>query len=238
MNNILTMLRHEFKSKFGVGRKSSPKRWGVFFLNTIASILMYAIFLTIIFFISNMILTGRIEMNYEFLVLSTALSMIIQIITSSGSLVKSLYFDADNELLLRFPVDGGEIFVAKSAFVFIKNIFVSLMLTLPFYIFYGITFNLGAGFYVSSTMVAVYISILPFYVANLVSTPVMYVVNSVKNKFALILIILIAMIVIGFSVYMLLLKGVLEYMQTQQSAIFSQEVLQTFKLWAGRLVPF
>src|SRR5690554_3868940 len=235
MNNILTMLRHVMRSRFGVGRKASPKSWGVFILNSVVSLLMYLIFMTIIFFVSNMILTGRIEMNYEFLVLATALSMIIQVITSSGSLVKSLYFDADNELLLRFPVDGLEIFVAKSAFVFIRNILISLMLGLPFYIFYGITLRLGAGFYIKAVIIAIYISILPFCAANLISAPVMHVVNSVKNKFGLILGILIVLIVLSFSVYMLILKGVLEYMQTQQSAIFSQEVLKTFKTWAARL---
>ncbi|MFW5780269.1 MAG: hypothetical protein ACOCWI_02320 [Bacillota bacterium] len=237
MNNILTMLRHEFRGRLGVGKKTSPKSWGVFIINSIVSLLMYLIFLSLIFFITNMILTGRIEMNYEFLVLATALSMFIQIITSAGSLVKSLYFDADNELLLRFPVDGLEIFIAKSAFVFIKNIMVSVMLTLPFYIFYAITLNKGVGFYISSILVSFYISIIPFCVANLVSTPVMYVVNSVKNKYGLILGILIVMIVVGFSTYMLILKGVIEYMETQQTAIFSLEVLQKFKTWAARLIP-
>ncbi|HHU43289.1 MAG: hypothetical protein QM214_01325 [Bacillota bacterium] len=238
MKNIITMFRHEFRSRFDLGKKASPKAWSVFFLSATVSLLMYALFLTIIFFITNMLLTGRIEMNYEFLSLATALSMLIQLLASSGALVKSLYFDADNELLLRFPVDGLEIFVAKSAFVFIRNILISLMLGLPFYIFYGITLRLGAGFYIKAVIIAIYISILPFCAANLISAPVMHVVNSVKNKFGLILGILIVLIVLGFSVYMLILKGVLEYMQTQQSAIFSQEVLKTFKTWAARLVPF
>lgn len=238
MNNIITMLRHEFRGRLSIGRKSSPKSWGVFLLNTIISLLMYAIFLVIIYFVSSMLLRGRIIVNYEFLVFATAISMIIQIVASTGALVKSLYYDADNELLLRFPVDGLEIFLSKSIFVFIKNIITSVMFTLPFYIFYAIILDKSLLFYFSAVLMSIYISIVPYCVANLIAIPVMHVVNGIKNKFGLILGILIVMIVISFSTYMLILKGVMEYSQSQQTSMFSIEVLTTFKSWAARLIPF
>ncbi|MDD4316561.1 MAG: hypothetical protein PHC84_05325 [Clostridia bacterium] len=238
MNNIITMLRHEFRGRLGVGRKASPKSWGVFFLNGAVSLLMYALFVGIIYFVTNMLLNGRIVLHYEFLVLASALSMIIQIATSTGSLVKNLYYDGDNELLLRFPVDGLEIFVSKSIFVFIKNVSTSVLLTLPFYIFYAIIMQKSAGFYISAAFMSIYISIVPYCIANLIAIPVMHVVNSIKNKFGLILGLLIFMIIISFSFYMLLLKGILEYAQTQQTSIFSEDVLNIFKAWASRLIPF
>lgn len=238
MNNILTMLRHEFRGRLGIGKKTSAKHWGVFLLNSIVSVLMYSLFVFIIYFISSMILRGNIIMHYEFLVLCTALSMIIQLITSTGGLVKNLYYDGDNELLLRFPIDGLEIFISKSAFVLIKNILTSLLLTLPFYIFYAMILQKGVFFYVSSVLVSLYISIIPFCIANLIAIPTMHVVNSIKNKFGLILGLLIVMIILGFSLYMMLLKGVVEYAQTQQTSIFSEEVLGIFKTWAARFFPF
>lgn len=238
MNNIITMLRHEFHGRMGIGKKSSPKSWGIFLLSTIVSVLMYSLFVFIIYFVSSMLLRGRIVMHYEYLVLCTALSMIIQIATSTGSLVKNLYYDGDNELLLRFPVDGLEIFISKSVFVFIKNILTSVFLTLPFYIFYAIIMQKSAMFYVSSVFMSIYISIVPFCIANLIAIPTMHVVNSIKNKFGLILGLLIIMIVVSFSMYMMLLKGVMEYAQTQQTSIFSEEILTLFKTWAARFYPF
>ncbi len=238
MNNIITMLRHEFRGRLGVGKNASPKSWGVFFLSGGVSLLMYGVFVGIIYFVTNMLLNGRIILHYEFLVLATALSMIIQIATCTGALVKNLYYDGDNELLLRFPVDGLEIFISKSIFVFLKNITISIFLTLPFYIFYAIIMQKSVSFYFSAVFMSVYISIVPFCVANLIAIPAMHIVNSIKNKFGLVLGLLIFMIIISFSFYMLLLKGILEYAQTQQTSIFSEDILNIFKAWASRLIPF
>lgn len=238
MNNIITMLRHEFRGRLGIGRKASPKSWGLFVLNTVISLLMYTLFLGIIYFITNMLLRGRIVVYYEYLVFATAISMVVQIVTTTGALVKNLYYDADNELLLRFPVEGLEIFISKSIFVFIKNITTSIFLTLPFYVFYAIIMDKSILFYFSAIFMSAYISIVPYCVANLIAIPAMHVVNSIKNKFGLILAFLIAMIIISFSIYMLILKGIMEYSQTQQTSMFSAEILNTFKAWAARLVPF
>ena len=237
MNNILTMLRHEFRGRFNIGKNSSPKSWGVFILNLIISLLMYAVYFFGVYFIAKILLTGTANMGYVYLVFATAISIIIQIFTVTGALVKNLYYNGDNELLLRFPVDGLEIFLSKSAYVFIKNAVVSLLITLPFYIMFAVIMGRGVGFYIHIFFMSIYISIVPYCIANFIAIPVMHLVNTIKNKFGLILGFLILMIVVGFSMYMLILKGILEYYQTQATTMFSQEILDLFKTWANTLFP-
>lgn len=56
----------------------------------------------------------------------------------TATLIKALYYSGDNEILLRFPVNGTQIFIAKSIFVFISNFLITMGILLPFYICYGV----------------------------------------------------------------------------------------------------
>lgn len=238
MNNFLATLRMEFRGRFNLGHSPSKKAWGLFALNMIFSAIIYAVFLLAMYFVSKMILLGSINMDYEFLVVATLLSMLVQLVTSTSSLTRVLYYDVDNELLIRFPIDGLDLFLAKSVFVFLNNLIISVLFTLPFYVYYGVFLKLGAAFYVQSVVASIFISLIPFFLANLVAVPVMNINNKLKNKFALKLIFAILLIAVAYTLYMMLLRGILEYYQTQNSTVlFSEEVLLRVKSIASAFVP-
>ena len=197
----------EFRGQFGLGKNPSKKAWGVFALNLIFDALIYCVFLLAMYFVSKMILTGTVPMQYEFLVVATAASMLVQLLTCTGNLIKVLYYDVDNELLMRFPIDGMELFLAKATFVFLNNLIISFVFTLPFYVYYGVFTNAGAGHYVGSIAAALFISFIPFFIANLIAVPVMHLNNLIRNKFGLKLTFIILLMIFAFSIYMLLLRG-------------------------------
>lgn len=238
MNNFLVTLKMEFRGTFNLGKNPTKKAWRLFALNLFFSAIIYAVVVAGIYFVCKMILQGNIPMNYEYLSLATFVSMLVQFISASGQLVKVLYYDSDNELLIRFPLEGIELFLAKSIFVYINTLIISIVFTLPFYIFYGIFNHMGALFYVHSVTISLFISIIPFFLANLVSIPVMHLNNLIRNKFGLKLTLIILLIITGFSLYMMLLRGILEYYQTSESnSLFNDNVLLIIKNVAKGLVP-
>ena len=238
MNNFLITLKMEFRGHFGLGKNPTRKAWSVFALNLIFDAIIYAVFLTGTYFVSSMVLRGSIPMQYEYLVVVTLVSMLVQLGTSTNSLIKVLYYDVDNELLLRFPIDGIALFLAKAIFVFLKNLILSFLFTLPFYVYYGVFTGVSWGWYVGAVATALFISFLPFFIANLIAVPVMHLNNGLRNKFGLKLAFIIILMIVAFSLYMLLLRGVLEYYQTSESnVLFSEELLLTIKSWASAMIP-
>ncbi|MBR1747906.1 MAG: hypothetical protein IJ735_06850 [Clostridia bacterium] len=238
MNNFLITLKMEIRGQFGLNGVNGKKAIGGVILNLLFDAIIYAIFIIGTYFVSKMILRGSVPMQYEYLVVTTLAGMAVELCVSCGGLIKSLYYDVDNELLLRFPIDGMELFSAKAAFVFLKNVLLALLFTLPFYIYYGVFTAQHWGFYIAAVATALYSSILPFFLANLIAVPVMHVNNTVRNKFGLKLVLIIVLMVAAFSAYMLVLRGILEYYQTSESNVFfSEEVLLKIKSIASSLVP-
>lgn len=225
------------KSRFGVGKGADKKEWGIFVLSSVFSLIIYAVYVVGAFFITNMFILGRGAMPYEFLVLATSLSLFAQIFACTSSFIKTLYFDCDNALLLRFPVDGAQMFYSKSVIILIKTVFVSLLFTMPFYVFYGSTMEMGAGFYFFSLFICVIFSAVPYFIANLIAIPVMKIVNAARNKFFVILILLILGLIFAFMGYVLFLKRVMEYSVTKNATILDNAVILQFKNWAPSFVP-
>lgn len=238
MNNFLITLKMEIRGQFGLSGVNGKKAIGGLILNLVFDAIIYAVFIFGTYFMSKMILRGSVPMRYEYLVVATLASMVVELAASTGGLIKTLYYDVDNELLLRFPIDGMELFLAKATFVFLKNVLTSLLFTLPFYVYYGVFTAQPWHFYFGSIAMALYASLLPFFLANLIAVPVMHVNNAIRNKFGLKLSFIIALMVVAFSAYMLLLRGVLEYYRTSESAtFFSEETLLRIKEIAASLVP-
>ena len=237
MHSVLTLLRIGLRSSLGVGKGAGKKAWGIFALSSVFSVIIYAVYVTGAYFITNMFILGRGAMPYEFLVLATSLSFFVQIFVCTGAFIKSLYYDCDNALILRFPVDGAQMFFSKSVIVFIKMLCTSVLLTMPFYIFYGITFELGAGFGFFGLFISVILSAIPFFIAELIAIPVMKMVNAARNKFFFILVLMILALIASFMIYILFLKRVMEYSVTKNATILDNAIINTFKSWAPSFVP-
>lgn len=234
---IKALLRLDLRSRFGFGAKIGAKKVGKWISNFIFSAVIYAIVLTGIYFITKMF-ASKEELKFSFLVLSSMVSLILQFLVCTSALVKNLYFSGDNEMLLRFPVNGTQIFIAKSIYVFIYNFLISCLLLLPIYICFGILTKLPPLFYVWSAFITFVSSFIPFFLANIVAIPVMMFVNAIKNKFGIILGIMLIMVVAGFSAYMLVLRTILDYLQTRELTLFSPEVIANLQNFSVRAFPF
>ena len=237
MQSVRTLVRLEMRARFGSRVDTTPKDKAGKALGIIFTLAIYAILVTGIYFLAAMFVR-RSDMPFEFLVVAMTFTVCVTTVVAIGNVVKNLYLSGDNELLLRFPVNGKEILLAKSIYCFIHNVVINLLIMIPVCAIYGAVSSAPVGFYFVAIAVMIVAIPLPYAIANLLAIPVMMLMNLVKNQFLLVLILLIAAICGVFILYMTALSGVLEYMRDEGEGMFSPEVMSIFRNFADSAYPF
>ncbi|MDR0750970.1 MAG: hypothetical protein LBF12_00055 [Christensenellaceae bacterium] len=238
MNTILTLLKLDIRTKLGLNKKITKKNILSGIINIFFTIVIYTIYIIGLYFLSSIVLNGTTPMNYEYLVVSTGIAILVELLICTTVFVKNLYYDGENELLLRFPVDGNQIFAAKAILTFITGFASSVLLVYPMYIIYGTLTSAPTIHYIVTFLMLPLVTLLPFSIACLIALPVINITNLIKNRFALLLALMIIIVVACFSVYMIILKGVLEYAQSSTSNLFSESTKEYVRNIASNLVPF
>ena len=223
--SVLTLFRLDLRSRKDAKAEMSKKDKAMKVVNVGFGAVVYALLVVGIYFLTRMFVV-RAEMRLEFLTIATFVTMALSTIIAIGNVVKNLYMNGDNELLLRFPVNGTEILIAKSIYCALHNLAVSVGLTLPFYVVFGVLTKAGVGYYFASLVMMLFTTMLPFFIANLVAIPVMRLVNAIKNQFLLVLIIIIGAICGCFVLYMTALSGILEYLADNKVNLFDDPVIR------------
>lgn len=234
---IWTLFKLDLKSRHGSTKAISTKDHLKRFFNIVLSVVLYVVLIAVFYYLTEMFVV-KSQLGFEFLVIVTFVALILLTIVGTGNVVKNLYFSGDNELLLRFPVSGKDVLIAKSIYCFVSNLIICFLLLFPFYIIFGALSGMNVGYYFLSIIVMFLISLVPFFVANLIAIPVMQLVNHVKDKFLLILIVLILLLCGSFILYMQLLKEVVQYIENNNINLFSPEVTQNIKAFANGCYPF
>lgn len=135
--SVRSLVRLEMRARFGSKVDMSAKDKAGKALGVLFTLAIYAILVTGIYFLTAMFVR-RSELPFEFLVLATLFTLCVTTVVSIGNVVKNLYMSGDNELLLRFPVSGREILLAKSIYCFVHNVVINLLVMLPIHIIFGV----------------------------------------------------------------------------------------------------
>ena len=237
MQSVKTLFKLDLKSRFGTTQKIGVKNGVMQVSNYIFFAVVYAVLILGIVYLSR-IFINKAKLEISFLTLATMLTMLLATAVSTGTVIKNLYMNGDNELLLRFPVSGTEILVSKSVYCFLHNLVVCFATMLPFYITFGVETNAPVGDYFSYIAVILFSSLLPYFVANIIAVPVMKVLNYVKNQFLLVLILTIAAVCGVFVLYMSALSNIVDYLMETNKNIFSAEVVAVYRDFAAHAYPF
>jgi len=237
MQSVRTLFKLDLKSRFGSVNKMGVKNRILQVGNYLFFIVVYAALILGIVYLSKLFI-NKAHLTIEFLTLATMGSMVLATVVSTGTIIKNLYMNGDNELLLRFPVSGQEILVSKWIYCFLHNLVVNVAILLPFYITFGVTTQAAAGDYFAYIAVILFSSLLPFFVANVIAVPVMKVMNLVKNQFLLILILTIAAVCGIFVLYLSALGNIVDYLMESNKNIFSADVVERYRTFASHAYPF
>ncbi|MDD3946942.1 MAG: hypothetical protein PHI19_03795 [Clostridia bacterium] len=227
MKNIYTLLKLEFKNKFGDFSYKSGKSW----TKLIATLFFFALILLIVYFGATTVfhMFDKAGMAYEALVILFTVLFAYLIISGTSSTVKVLYYKGDNEILMRFPVTGAQIFVSKTLFLIINQFISSLVITLPFMFAYSNVVDVSAAFVKMVPVVIVYLVLIPFFLSNILAIPMMHLTNRIRNKFIILIIGMSLIMSVVFAVYMLIFDKIITFLRDSSFSVFSEEVVAMIK---------
>ena len=237
MQSVRTLFRLDLRSRFGSAQKIGVKSRVMQILNIMFFLLVYAVLILGMYYLSNAFVV-RSGLRLEFLVMIATATIVIATLVSTATVIKNLYMDGDNEMLLRFPVSGKEILLAKSIYCYLHNFTVCVLIMLPFYIVFGAATKAAVGDYFTYIIIVIFSTFLPFFIANIIAVPVMKIMNLVKNQFLLILIFTIFAICGVFVLYLVSLGNVVNYLKDSNQTIFSADMIVRYQKFAQAAYPF
>jgi len=237
MQSVRTLFKLDLLSRFGSTHKRGVKYRILQYSNYLFFVAIYALLIYGIYMLTKMFVTEG-GLTTEFLTIDATITLVLATAISTGTVIKNLYQNGDNEMLLRFPVSGKEILVAKTIYCYLHNLIVCFLLMLPFYISFGAVAGARVGDYFAYFGVTLLSTFLPFFIANIIAVPVMKLMNVVKNQFLLVLIITIAVICGIFAFYLTSLGTFLNYLRRESESLFSSGTIQYFKEFAQNAYPF
>lgn len=237
MQSVRTLFRLDLKSRYGISQGDGRLKKLAQVGNILFFVLVYAVLVVGIYYLSNVFVT-RSGLRIEFLVIIATFTIALATIVSTSTVIKNLYQNGDNEMLLRFPVSGKEILVAKSIYCYLHNLVTCLLTMLPFYISFGVVTHASVGDYFAYIGIVLLSTFLPFFIANIIAVPVMKVMNLVKNQFLLVLIFTIIVVCAVFVFYLVSLSNVLKYLKNSNQTIFSADMIARYQHFAQNAYPF
>ena len=184
MNNFKALLMMQLKDKIDFSCFKSVKA-GIF--KVVLSIFKFVVITAIIylafFFLSYLRLVSLLNgIPQNFFNLVFTIMFILSIIVCSAGLVKNLYFTKDNALLLTFPVQRTSVFTSKLLVYYIYELVRNLTYLLPLFIAYGLINGLPFYFYFWVLLMYPIITAIPVVIGALLSIPLVYIINFVKQN--------------------------------------------------------
>lgn len=232
MSQFLTLLKLEFLSKFqrfdkGAKLYSRIFKICVYFLGLalISSLILFA-------FSSVIRICNNGNLNQEFLIFFILIIQLIQFLFGLSLTTKTLFNSQDSDIL-KLPVSGTKIFFVKMTFVYIYELAMSVLLTLPVLIMFGIMTGQGALFYVMLFPVMFLLPLFPFLLSLILSIPTIYFVSFLKNKFVIMLVLYTLFVAAGFLIYIYGLKFIMTLINTENiDALLSSAMVMKIKGFA------
>lgn len=220
---VKALVKLELNSRFADVRLNTVGGVLKALFGLIAIAAIYYLYVTI----AESIILSFYVYNRESLFLKLAMSIIGYVFAIAGvsSIVKSLFFSGDNELLVRFPVKVMDVFTSK---VLVQGVFTFVYITailLPLMIVYGRVTKAPVSFYGMIPVGIILTWLTVFGVSILFAIPFMRIKTLVKDKYILTLIFSTVVIAALFAIYMIVVKELMKFMQTKGVSFFSDGMM-------------
>ena len=197
MKKIISLVKVLFKSNlnWSEGQKKSTK--------VILFILLGAYMLFVFSNFWNLFIEPLKEINKGedsiYLILNVSSALIFM--TSITYIINILYFTNDMENILPFPFKPREVFAAKLIVAYIYEFAITIMITLPGFIMYGVSLQKGFLYYIYAILILVLIPIIPIALLTFVYTILMqlFKMTKYKNFFKVITTVLVLTTVVVFQ---------------------------------------
>lgn len=183
MKGLKTLVLMQLRDKVDFSWISSVKKT---IFKVVLSVLKFAIITALIylgFFVLSLLRIVSLlpGIPHKVLTLLFTFMMILSIIVCTFGLMKSLYFSKDNPMLLTLPVQRTTVFTSKILVYYFYEILKNIYFLLPLFIAYGLTNGISLLFYLYLPIIMIIVSAIPVVLGALLSIPLMFLVNFVKQ---------------------------------------------------------
>ncbi|MBQ8178703.1 MAG: hypothetical protein IJ033_05910, partial [Clostridia bacterium] len=194
------LVRLELNSRFAGVRLNSVGGILKALCGLAAIAVVYYLYVTI----AESIILSFYVYNRESLFLKLFVSLIGFVMALGGisSIVKSLFFSGDNELLIRFPVKVMDVFTAKVLVQGVMTFIYLVAILLPLMIVYGEVTKQTLSYYLRIPVGIILSYAVVFGISILFAIPFMRVKTLVKDKYIFTLVVSTLTIAVLFAVYM------------------------------------
>ncbi len=224
MSNTAALIKLELKARYGM--RGAPRKKAII-KYTLSFLLFGGIYALLLFGVNSLIAMFHVyHMDYQFMLTYHLVFEVAMLVLAISSTVKSLYHSGDNELLLRFPVTGRSMYIAKVVTLAVGLSIATLALLLPVTIMFGIAINAGWRFYLLMPVYLAISMIIPMTVANLLAIPAMEVGARVKHFHLFNLVVSVVLLGAFFAAYVSLFEMVVNFLKGESMRLMSESGLQ------------
>lgn len=183
MKGLKTLILMQLKDKIDLSFTKSKKS---LIFKIVLSVLKFAIITALIFVAFYLLSVLRLVsilpgIPQNFFVAVFAIMFLLSTIFCTFGLMKSLYFAKDNQVLLVMPVSRTTVFTSKLVVYYIYELIRNLTYFLPLFLAYALINGMPFYFYIWLPISYVVITALPVAIGALLSIPLMFISNFIKQ---------------------------------------------------------
>lgn len=165
----------------------------------------------------------------EFLAVLIGASQLIIIFFGLQSVLSYTFMSKDNEFLLQLPVKPVTLFTVKFAVIYLEELILSAAILLPCLITYTVAvssiFVLPVYFYLLIPLIILFAPVIPLLIVNIIAFPLMKLINALKNKSGISLIILTTVFVGFMSAYMIMVPSMEKYFGAEGDVVLTDAMV-------------
>lgn len=238
MSDFLTLFKYEFKLQFPFGFKKGKKDFVGSFLSLLISLLIIVVFVFLISSVVENYIAVKINkvedpiaratelLNAFYMIIIVAMSLL-----SVEKMRKSLTDKRDKEIFLRLPVKPQTIFLSKISVLMIINYIMAFTLVVPVNLIFYLALDLTSTFWLSTALVWLILPVVPFLIASILIIPYIKIIDFIKEKYAIIFVLLSSILIAAFMLYSELLHVVEELLETGSiKFLFNAEFTETLQM--------
>ena len=167
--------------RFDKSKAKGQKKWTMILLYGFVALCCLPMLALVAYMLYELgILAMQADATVGFLTCIFGVTQVITLMFGLATVLNTIYFSKDNEMLLAYPIKPQTIFAVKLLFVYIIELISSFALS----VFTVIPFAIGAQLPFSIGLVFSFfiLPILPLFLATILAIPLMYGMSFLKNK--------------------------------------------------------
>lgn len=184
MDNLFTLIKANILNSWGINKVLKSKSNGEKVRALLIGIVIIYAFcmLLLTMFLLNYPLAKTLEKldALEVLLSSSILSAtLVSIMMSIYKIPGYLFAFKDFDLLMPLPLKPWEVLTSKMIFIYLSNLVISIMISVPSLIIYGLETSAGVTYYVFAAVITLFVPMLPISIGALFA----YFLGRISSKF-------------------------------------------------------